>query len=75
MQGIDDDNKLHEEIDEISAVDGLLVCVNCGSVNTRLLEQGIYCNECEFFLISQKYCNLNFPQQITLRVARQRFGR
>ncbi len=75
MQGINDDNKLHEEIGERFAVDGLLICVNCGSVNTRLLEKGIHCNECKFFRIRQKYYNLTLLQQIILTRTGQKFRR
>ena len=66
MKQITDDNKLHEESRERFAVDGLLICVDCGSTNTVLLEKGIHCNECESFLINQKYYHPTLLQQIIL---------
>lgn len=66
MQGIAYDNKLHEESRERFVVDRLLICVDCGSTNTKLFEKGIRCNECQSFLIYKKHYHLNFLQQIIL---------
>ena len=66
MQIITDYNKLHEENRGKFAVNGLLICADCGSTNTRLLEKGVHCNECQSFRISQKYYHTTFLQQIIL---------
>ena len=48
------------------AVNGLLICADCGSTNTRLLNNGIKCNECRSFRISQNYYHLTYLPQIIL---------
>ena len=48
------------------AVNGLLICVDCGGANTRLLNNGIHCNECQSFRIRQNYYDLTYLPQIIL---------
>jgi len=48
------------------AVNGLLICPDCGSMNTRLLNNGIRCNECQSFRIRKNYYNLTYLPQIIL---------
>ena len=43
----------HEETSE-KAVDGIMVCIECGSPNTTILTKVIYCRDCRSFKIFRK---------------------
>ena len=34
------------KLPENSAVEGIFICVNCGSIHTTILKKAIYCREC-----------------------------
>jgi len=43
------------ENDKKYAVDGIVICCNCGSEKTTVLSSGIYCRDCRSFrLFSEK---------------------
>ena len=42
-----------EESNE-KAVEGVMVCIECGSPNTTILTKSIYCRECRIFKLIRK---------------------
>jgi len=36
------------------AVEGIMVCIECGSPNSTILTQGIYCRDCRSFKLFRK---------------------
>ena len=34
------------KLPENSTVEGIFICVNCGSIHTTILKKAIYCREC-----------------------------
>ncbi len=40
------DTKLAPKVPENSTVEGIFICVNCGSIHTTILKKAIYCREC-----------------------------
>ncbi len=34
------------KLSENSTVEGIFICVNCGSIHTTILKKAIYCREC-----------------------------
>ncbi len=46
-------NEKHEETCE-KAVEGIMVCIECGSTNTTILTKTIYCRDCRSFKIFRK---------------------
>ncbi len=42
-----------EEIQE-KAVEGIMVCIECGSTNTTILTKAIYCRDCRSFKLFRK---------------------
>ncbi len=51
------------KVDRKFATNGLLICADCGSINTKVRSEGIYCTECKLFLLYHNSINL---QQIIL---------
>ena len=49
--------------DEKFASNGLLICADCGSINTKIRSEGIHCTECKNFRLYHNSINL---QQIIL---------
>ena len=45
--------KKHEESNE-KIVEGIKVCIECGSPNTTVLTKAIYCRDCRSFKIFRK---------------------
>lgn len=43
----------HEESNE-NPVDGIMVCIECGSPNTIILTKAIYCRDCRSFKLFRK---------------------
>ncbi len=43
----------HEETYE-KAVEGIMVCIECGSPNTTILTKAIYCRDCRSFKLFRK---------------------
>ncbi len=43
----------HEESNE-KAVEGVMVCIECGSPNTTILTKVIYCRDCRNFKLFRK---------------------
>ena len=43
----------HEETSE-KAVEGIMVCIECGSPNTTILTKAIYCRDCRSFKLFRK---------------------
>ena len=43
----------HEESNE-KAVQGIMVCIECGSPNTTILTKAIYCRDCRGFKLFRK---------------------
>jgi len=43
----------HEESNE-NPVEGIMVCIECGSQNTTILTKSIYCRDCRCFKIFRK---------------------
>ncbi len=43
----------HEETHE-KAVEGIMVCIECGSPNTTILTKAIYCRDCRSFKLFRK---------------------
>ncbi len=43
----------HEETSE-KAVEGIMVCIECGSPNSTILTQAIYCRDCRSFKLFRK---------------------
>jgi len=37
-----------------STIDGILICVNCGSIHTTILKKAIYCRKCRTFQLFTK---------------------
>ena len=46
-------NEKHEETCE-KAVEGIRVCIECGSPNTTILTEAIYCRDCRIFKLFRK---------------------
>jgi len=44
-----EDDERKDAILEILAVDGIIICCNCGSEETTVLSLGIYCRVCRSF--------------------------
>jgi len=40
------DTKYAPKIPKSSTVDGIFICVNCGSIHTTILKKAIYCRDC-----------------------------
>ncbi len=45
--------EIHEETHE-KAVEGIMVCIECGSPNTTILTKAIYCRDCRSFKLFRK---------------------
>ncbi len=45
--------EIHEETHE-KAVEGIRVCIECGSPKTTILTKAIYCRDCQSFKIFRK---------------------
>jgi DNA-directed RNA polymerase subunit RPC12/RpoP len=43
----------HDESNE-KTVDGIIVCIECGSPNTTILTKAIYCRDCRSFKLFRK---------------------
>ena len=43
----------HDENNE-KTVDGIIVCIECGSPNTTILTKAIYCRDCRSFKLFRK---------------------
>ncbi len=43
----------HEETHE-ETVEGIMVCIECGSPNTTILTKAIYCRDCRSFKLFRK---------------------
>jgi len=43
----------HEESNE-KAVEGIMICIECGSPNTTVLTKAIYCRDCRDFKLFRK---------------------
>ena len=48
------EKKSQSKNNENSVVDGVLLCVKCGSDNTTILKKGLYCRDCRGFRVFQK---------------------
>ena len=40
------DTKSAPKVPKKSTVEGVFICVNCGSIHTTILKKAIYCREC-----------------------------
>jgi len=40
------ETKSAPEVPKNSTVDGIFICINCGSIHTTILKKAIYCREC-----------------------------
>jgi len=47
--------KSDSENNENSIVDGVIICINCGSIHSTILKKAVYCRDCRSFrLITKK---------------------
>ncbi len=47
--------KSESENNENSVVEGVFICINCGSVHSTILKKAVYCRDCRSFrLITKK---------------------
>jgi len=52
----------HEESNE-NPVEGIRVCIECGSPNTTILTKSIYCRDCRSFMLFRKRKPTEFLSQ------------
>jgi len=48
------------ENDKKFAVDGIVICCNCGSPETTILVSGIYCRSCRIFKLFKAMSRRNY---------------
>jgi DNA-directed RNA polymerase subunit RPC12/RpoP len=47
--------KSESENNENSVVEGVFICINCGSIHTTVMKKAVYCRDCRSFrLITKK---------------------
>jgi len=39
---------------ENSVVDGVFICINCGSIQSTILKKAVYCRDCRSFSLIKK---------------------
>ena len=39
---------------ENSVVEGVFICINCGSIHTTVLKKAVYCRDCRSFSLTTK---------------------
>ena len=46
--------KSNSENNENSVVDGVFICINCGSTHSTILKKAVYCRDCRSFRLFTK---------------------
>jgi DNA-directed RNA polymerase subunit RPC12/RpoP len=46
--------KSYLEINENSVVEGVFICINCGSTRSTVLKKAVYCRDCRSFKLFMK---------------------